>query len=252
MAPGVTTAHRRHSEDLPPGTKPSFKVDLAQLRAGIRPAIRTEINRGDTQRATQWARRFGLYAVWDAESFVAFSRKPALARRVMVTDRSSGDHTAVLGRLLGYPECCCRAAARVGESELDRWARSQSSKRFLGRFAAIDTQGYVAGAACVSHIPCSPRCLASLAMASALIGFVSPRRVRGNRFRANRRSVGYVRGMPAGNILDHADHAGRWALTRDSAALSATISRPRPSAASALAVARAVSPSSANTASASS
>src|SRR3546814_12102422 len=83
----------------------------------------------------------------------------------MSIDRERGNHTAHLGLMLGYPRCCARAAARVGESSLDTWAAGLTRRRFLGRFTAIQITGYRQGRALISHIPCSPNCLASLLLA---------------------------------------------------------------------------------------
>jgi hypothetical protein len=148
----------------------SAQVDLSQLERSIRPVIRSQLSgsarRGDLRR---WARRAGLFAVVDSEGFFSLSPDPAKARRALRIDARPGRHTIALGRALGYPICCCRAAARHKEAELDDWAEAMSSRRFIGMFRLIEPGGYVAGKAAISHVPCSPRCSASLQMARALI-----------------------------------------------------------------------------------
>jgi hypothetical protein len=115
----------------------------------------------------RFARQQGWFSVLDQEGFVVFSPSASRARRVMTVDQSAGDHTRALGLALGYPPCCARAAARVGDHELDAWAAHVAGRRTIGRFALTSPAAYRAGRALVSHVPCSPRCVASLAMAEA-------------------------------------------------------------------------------------
>lgn len=154
---------------LPPWARPSLAVDLAQLLTGLRPAIRTEI---PTQVAPwivrSWARRHGCYLVLDRDGFAVLSHKGVLARRIMTVDRELSDHTVALGRMLGYPLCCSRKAGEIGELGLDAWAASRSQSCFIGRFRYINPQKYHQGAAWISHIPCSPHCIASVRRAHLL------------------------------------------------------------------------------------
>jgi hypothetical protein len=148
---------------------PSFAVDLAHLQAGIRPVIRSRLP-GDMSQQYQfrrWARQSRLFAVVDNEGYFALSRRRSAASRVLRIDRLPGDHTFVLGRALGYPSCCCTAAARHGESRLDAWAAEQSAREFVGEFRLISPAGYGEGTALISHVPCSPCCIRSLQMARA-------------------------------------------------------------------------------------
>lgn len=137
--------------------------------AGVRPAMRTEIV-GDVSGAEidRWRRRLGLFGVTDADGFIVLSRRPGYGRRLLALDRSPGDHTMALGLRLGYPACCARAASRIGEAGLDGWGDGLRDRRFMGRFALIRIDHYAKGAAAISHIPCSPSCLASLSMALKL------------------------------------------------------------------------------------
>lgn len=152
----------------PKWLKPSAEVDLRQVLVGLRPALRTELGApvGDEEFG-RWRRRLGLFGVIDRDGFVVLARRPELCRKIMSIDQAPGNHTAHLGYLLGYPSCCVRAAARIGEPNLDAWAGSLTKRGFIGEFAAIDVSGYRAGEALISHIPCSPFCLASLKMAKS-------------------------------------------------------------------------------------
>lgn len=161
--------------------RPSAITDLAQLVTFIRPAIRTQIPSLAYEHAHRFAWQLGCFAASDSEGFVVFSRCQLLSRQILILDRSRGDHTYALGRAFGYPRCCCRAAACVGDEGLDRWAREVGSRRFIGRFKAIDPIGYQRGQSLISHVPCSERCLPSLSMALALKMRLAdaPRRCRG-------------------------------------------------------------------------
>jgi hypothetical protein len=173
----LTTDNEMRSQDpltnrvspLPAWLKPSAAVDLTQLVASVRPAVRTELaQRMDDLTVRSWARYHGWFVAMDTEGFLVLSASPSLARRVLVIDRSPGNHTSMLGRVLGYPPCCCRAANRVGEHALDAWSISVSAMRFVGRFKLIDPRGYLRGRSFISHIPCSPWCLLSLRMAEGV------------------------------------------------------------------------------------
>ncbi len=161
------TARLRHYLLSPPDwLKSSAIVDLVHLLSGIRPVIRTEIQsqyrENDVRR---WVSRLGCYCCFDDDAFTVISRTPILCRRVLTIDRDPMEHTKALGCALGYPSCCVRAAARIGEENIDDWATEIGSKLYLGRFKVIDPSGYLQGKSAVSHVPCSPRCQRSLAMA---------------------------------------------------------------------------------------
>ena len=148
----------------PPWLSPSAATDLAMLLAGTKPAARLRVgaHRADVRR---WARRQGLYASTDRDGYAVLSRSGTTARRVLGVDGRPGRHTMALGRMLGYPECCSRAAARAGEEGIDALAGAISALRFRGRFAAIDPTHYLTGGALLSHVPCSHTCAASATLA---------------------------------------------------------------------------------------
>lgn len=152
-------------EPLPAWLPLSARTDIGQLLSGRRPAIRVSVGRRAPE-LRRWARRLGLFTSSDADGYATLSRSAATARRVIELDRRPGRHTNALGRLLGYPPCCSRAAARVGDEGIDDMQEALGSRRFHGRFRAIDPRGYAAGASLISHVPCSHRCLASLSLAT--------------------------------------------------------------------------------------
>ena len=154
---------------LPNWLKASAGVDLAQLTAKIRPVIRTKLSYPVPRYIVErWALRHGWFVDFDTDNFLAISGSPDLSRWILSIDREIVEHTYRLGLALGYPSCCCRSAARVGESNLDAWAQVLCRQQFIGRFKAIDPSRYHEGHALISHIPCSTRCQASLKMALML------------------------------------------------------------------------------------
>jgi hypothetical protein len=163
----------------PSWMRPSAQVDLAQLGSGLRPVIRSEFaGRPDLVRVRQWARRRGLYCVADENGFFALGADSSAVRRAFQTDSRPGRHVIALGRQLGYPRCCCLAAARRLEEGIDSWAASLSQRPFVGLFKLIRPEEYGSGESLISHVPCSARCSASLAMALRLGDQLGSRRTR--------------------------------------------------------------------------
>jgi hypothetical protein len=164
--------------------KPSAQIDLGLILTGLRVAMRTNLTVPvEPKRLRQIAFRFGLFVCSDRDGFLVLSRHPATARRLLNLDRSPGPHAREVGRLLGYPPCCTRAAARVGESALDHWAREAAEWRYVGRFAAINPRLYTRGEALMSHIPCSKSCRLSLQIAEGFGAAMSASaRMRGGNF----------------------------------------------------------------------
>ena len=153
------------TKPLPRWLKPSAKTDIEHVQAGIRRVLRTELL-GAVPEATvrAWATHHGWFVRIDG-AFVSFSPTAWLARRVIDIDRSTAAHAYLLGILLGYPACCCRAAARSGEQAIDAQAERLAKHRFVGLFRLTDPKDYVRGKANISHVPCSRRCIPSLGMA---------------------------------------------------------------------------------------
>lgn len=157
------------SRRTPSWLPPSASIDLGLLMRGLKPAARVYV--GDRRsEVRRWARRNGLFVSSDRDGFAVLARNGAMARRVLDVDRRPGRHTFALGRLLGYPECCSRAAARAGDEGIDAFGESMSTRRFRGRFRAIDPGAYLTGGALLSHVPCSHICDASASLAERFAG----------------------------------------------------------------------------------
>jgi hypothetical protein len=154
---------------VPTWLKPSATTDIAQFVLRIRPAFRTQLHyHVDLSAIRRWAWSIGGFAATDAAQYLVVSRRSDQTRRLLMLDARPDDHTYSLGRALGYPHCCCRAAAKVGESNLDHWRDEQIAKGFRGKFKGINPSGYLRGDALISHIPCGNCCVPSLRMAITL------------------------------------------------------------------------------------
>lgn len=132
---------------------------------GLKPATRIHVGRKRAE-IRRWARRQGLFASADLDGYAVLSRSGLAARRALEVDRRPGRHTIALGRMLGYPDCCSRAAAHTGDEGIDAMAEAVAARRFRGRFGLIDPGTYLAGSALISHVPCSHVCEASAALAA--------------------------------------------------------------------------------------
>jgi hypothetical protein len=151
---------------------PSFRVDMLGVVAARKPSVRTASPADEKSRGhlTEGVARLGLSCCWDGE-YVAIAETAHLAEDVITTDRRLEAHEYALGMLLGYPECCALAAARIGESNLDTAAGPEAcDARDAPRW--IDVTGYVRGLALISHIPCGPACAPSIQMAAEAAAYI--------------------------------------------------------------------------------
>lgn len=161
-------------ETLPLGAlPPSAAVDGLQMAAGIKPAIRTRLaNPAAGDQVAGWSGRHGLACCLDDEGYVCVSVDRARAAVVLEVDRQSGPHADELGRLLGYPACCCEIVAREGEDRIDELAAEAARWRFEGDYRLIDPSSYLTGKSLICHVPCSPTCDRSLVLALAALDLV--------------------------------------------------------------------------------
>lgn len=143
----------------------SVRVDTLVFVATDKPAIR--FPHGGSPSVVRNVGRAAALAGWDSNAdsaYVCLAKRKGLAGTLLALDGSGGDHTEALGLALGYPPCCCRAAAIAGEENIDRWAAASASRL---RDTRIDPYGFQSGLALVSHVPCDVSCRASHAIADA-------------------------------------------------------------------------------------
>lgn len=155
---------------------PSFRVDMLGMIAAGKPAVRAVLPSApsDQARLREAAAEFGIADESDG-SYVVLAREEPRAREVLAVDRCAEPHEFELGLLLGYPYCCAKYAAEVGEQHLDSPALSggregSADERETGRL--IDVSRYRDGIALISHIPCSSGCEPSQLLAAASAQYV--------------------------------------------------------------------------------
>jgi len=150
----------------------SFAVDLLQFCSTDKRVIRSKMRSGygsprDSLQA--WATRFDLFILFDEDGyfFVADDASDAVHARDL--DRSNHPHECEFGDLLGYPPCCYKSVASVGEENIDALATLQLAWEFDGQFQLIDTKSYTSGQSLICHLPCTPNCKPSLDLALAAL-----------------------------------------------------------------------------------
>jgi hypothetical protein len=148
-------------------------VDFVLLFTCNKPAIRLIIkSRNAIGAIASWCSSAGFDFATDLESYVCVARGKGDAVRILEIDERPDSHEFILGRALGYPECCCGRIAAVGESNIDRYAEEVAAWQFTGQYARINPSGYRSGCSLISHLPCHPACDASLVIASLARSFV--------------------------------------------------------------------------------
>jgi hypothetical protein len=144
----------------------SAAVDFLQLAACEKTGIRLVAPDAAHIGLVAWARNIGWATCSDEQGYVCAAKTTALAEHILALDRSADAHTEQLGIMLGYPACCSNKAAAAGEAQIDLLAEESSAWVFEGAFRLTRISGYLQGQALISHVPCSPRCPVSLALAS--------------------------------------------------------------------------------------
>lgn len=140
---------------------PSARVDVLGWYSG-KPAIRVP-------RFALGADAFAPLAVWAMAESASIAADAGFvvvaahgAAEILAVDQSATPHAFDLGMRLGYPACCSSVIAGAGEARIDEVARTSA---LACCDTILDTSGYPAGCALISHVPCSPTCPSSLAMA---------------------------------------------------------------------------------------
>lgn len=153
--------------------RPSALVDFVLFFACDKPAVRLIVDAAEGLRAlAAWSECWGFDFASDGEGFACVGRLEGAAAIVLEIDRRAEAHETELGLALGYPLCCCGRVASVGESDIDAYAAEVAGWPFEGDYRRINPAGYRAGRSLVSHLPCSPACEASLAIANRAHAFV--------------------------------------------------------------------------------
>lgn len=153
--------------------RPSALVDFILLFVCEKPAVRLIVKSEESLESLQrWCNRWRFDFSSEEDGFACVGVERGSAARVLDIDRRAEAHEMELGLILGYPRCCCERVASVGESNIDSHALVIAGWPFGGDYRRINPAGYRSGLALVSHLPCSPVCDASLAIANGARGFV--------------------------------------------------------------------------------
>ncbi|WP_326645758.1 hypothetical protein OG884_14135 [Streptosporangium sp. NBC_01755] len=160
--------------DLPwPDLSPSVRVDILGIYAYRKPALRIAV--GDTAIAACTAAAFaevGWASAHDGEYLVA-APTGQMARHILDVDRRPQPHALELGLLLGYPECCARTTAAIGEERIDDHATRLGDHCDREQAHHLDPRGYQAGVALVSYVACSPHCSRAMRHANAACAYIA-------------------------------------------------------------------------------
>lgn len=148
-------------------------VDFLHLVACGKPAVRVKLHNTDNlAMIKEWCREWHFYLVADADNYISIAHDISLAQLILLVDRSPEPHERILGKLLGYPDCCCESVERIGEVNIDLFASKIISWQFDGCFALINPSRYIDGCSLICHLPCSTQCQASLELAYRALSFI--------------------------------------------------------------------------------
>jgi hypothetical protein len=162
-------------ERLPQGLSPSAYVDFFLFIAGLKPSLRIFINDLNLiNQINQWCNENSVFFLSNKDGYVCIAKNRDEVKILQATDDSIQPHEYKLGLLLGYPSCCCKKIAKIGEKNIDNWESLLIKKStFKGQFKLIDIAGYRNGSSLISHIPCSTECEKSLYIAKKSLAIIS-------------------------------------------------------------------------------
>lgn len=152
---------------LPSSLHPADYIDFFNFLNSSKPSIRFFCNNAYTiESLYKWCKLFGYKLLWFDKELVYISKFNIFNMLVSKVDNSYFSHTFVLGILLGYPYCCAKKLAKIGEVNIDDWEIKYFSKNIPNDLRnLINPLGYHQGSALISHVPCSWDCKASLNIA---------------------------------------------------------------------------------------
>lgn len=151
----------------------SANIDIILMILGLKPAIRSKIKQPDNFKFIKdWCDEWSFSSYMDKDSYIYVARNASLVKQLIELDHLAQKREDKLGMLLGYPSCCCKKIAKIGEEHIDNYEQNLCQKNFKAFFRLINPQKYRKGTAFISHVPCSTTCFASLFIAQQLGLFV--------------------------------------------------------------------------------
>lgn len=156
---------------LPKNLKSSDYVDVMLLLSGSKRAIRLGKNTTEVyEKMDYWCKKFKYRSKISCSGLMYISKYFGLATLVNIVDDSFFPHAYILGCLLGYPSCCSKKIAKLGEAFIDKWEKKLiMSGGFNIDYTLINPAGYLSGTSLISHVPCSCECKKSLKIAKVTL-----------------------------------------------------------------------------------
>lgn len=151
----------------------SANVDIILMILELKPAIRTRVTDSSIFKyIDDWCKYWSLFCYMDLENYIYIAFDEKLANQLIELDHLTRKQEEKFGQLLGYPSCCCKKIAKIGEAYIDSYEEELCQKKFKAFFRLINPQNYRKGTAFISHVPCSTTCFDSLLIAQRLGLFV--------------------------------------------------------------------------------
>lgn len=153
--------------NLPKNLKKSDYIDLLLFLCNLKKSIRLGNNNFDTYLVMKnWCDKYNFSYTISSSNLMYISKFKILCLITQLIDDSSFNHSYILGRILGYPKCCCKKIALVGEKNIDNFeADLFNSSELSTPYELINSSYYTDGTALISHVPCSHSCEESLKIA---------------------------------------------------------------------------------------
>ena len=155
-----------------------FDTEVIALAAGLRRLLKRDSLRGDViDRDRAWLEGRGLKVrlcprvADDGAVLFASDDERLLDEAVVAEERHlDGDVSAerFLGDALGYPSCCVEAFALVRKHD-DLTMAAERLEPISSAPAPPETLWLIGSLAIISHVPCSPRCAATIELARAIL-----------------------------------------------------------------------------------
>jgi len=164
----------QYDEELAPFFPKSANVDMLLFSLGEKHCMRTKIEvEGNIISLLElWCQNYNCHFRIDQEQYIYIARDHKLLEAAIALDHSPKAHALSLGRLLGYPECCCQMIESLGEEGIDPFEETYKLQEFTEPFQIINPVRYREGFAYISHVPCSTCCVASYKIARRVKGFL--------------------------------------------------------------------------------
>lgn len=161
-------------ENLPTTLKPSDYVDFLLFFLREKPCIRLGVNQESVyEEMAQWCKENNLICIVSHAGLMYISKLKILAWLAKIVDDSIVDHTFLFGKILGYPVCCSKKIASIGERRIDEYEKILvQNESFDAPYHITNPQGYVYGYSLISHVPCCTTCKKSLEKASKVYGVI--------------------------------------------------------------------------------